>query len=287
MSDIVEHAVAIDSTQAARCWTAGTPRGVLVVAHGMGEHAGRYREPLAPLIADDWAVYSIDHRGHGAAALADGTQGDFGAGGFLGVVADLRALIDAARAAHPGLPLVLLGHSMGSMIAQAYVVDHGDTLDGLVLSGAVAVDHVPPPVDDPNAIAAVLNSPFAPARTPFDWLSRDDGAVDTYLADPLCGFSLTPESLESIRAEGARLATSVDRIPKTLPIYIFSGDHDPLHCVLGGWQPLVDRYRAEGLDVEDRLYPDGRHEMLSEVNRDEVVADLRDWLDRHYSSRSS
>lgn len=265
----------------ARRWSSGEPvRAVMAVSHGMGEHAGRYLAPLAPIVRRGVDVVAIDHRGHGVDALAAGRLGDYGEGGFKGVESDLLALVEWARAAEPDVPLILFGHSMGSMIAQGFAVDHGAMLDGLVLSGSVAVDHIPA-VGDPVGLIAALNSPFEPARTPFDWLSRDAAEVDLYLADPLCGFGLTEASFASLAAEGPRLAdpAAIAAIPASLPIYIFSGDMDPLHCVLGGVTPLIERYRTAGKTVESRLYEGGRHEMLNETNRAEVVADLWRWLE--------
>lgn len=263
----------------AREWRGeAAPWLILVVAHGMGEHAARYREPLTPLIEDGVAVFSLEHRGHGEDAVAAGTQGDYGPGLFAGLVADLHALVDAARAAHPDVPLVLLGHSMGSMIAQGYFADHTDALDGLVLSGAIAIDRVPPGGGDASALIAALNAPFAPARTEFDWLSRDEDQVDRYIADPLCGFGLTEASANSIVEAAPRIAAAP--LPADLPVYIFSGEQDPLHLVLDGWRAIGERYRAAGLDVTERLYEGGRHEMLNETNRAEVVRDLATWLER-------
>lgn len=225
-------------------------------------------------------MVAIDHRGHGADALAADRLGDYGEGGFQSVESDLLALVEWVRATEPDVPLILFGHSMGSMIAQALAIDQGARLDGLILSGSVAVDHIPAG-GDPAGLIAALNSPFEPARTPFDWLSRDEAEVDLYIQDPLCGFGLTEASFASLAAEGPRLADAqaIAAIPDRLPIYIFSGDMDPLHCVLGGVSPLIERYRAAGKAVESRLYEGGRHEMLNEINRAEVVEDLWRWLE--------
>lgn len=270
-----------DIALAARRWSgAGKPRAVMVVAHGMGEHSGRYRAPLAPLIADGIIVYALDHRGHGLSVPEGGTFGDYGPGGFAGVVGDLLALVEQAREENPRLPLILLGHSMGSMIAQAFALDHSDRIDALALSGSAAVDIIARAGDDP-AMFAHLNDPFEPARTPFDWLSRDEAEVDAYLTDPWCGFALTPACFADMLGQGTRLAdpAALAGIRKDLPIYVFSGDRDPLCNPFGAVQPLIDRYRAAGLEVTAKLYPEGRHEILNETNRAEVVADLRAWLE--------
>ena len=123
-----------------------------------------------------------------------------------------------------------------------------------------------------------LNKPFKPARTPFDWLSRDNAEVDKYIADPLCGFESTKQLAIDLLGGAARprLAASAARIPKGLPIYIFSGSRDPVGAKLKG---LIDVYRAAGLNVTTKIYPDARHETLNETNREEVTADLVAWLD--------
>jgi alpha-beta hydrolase superfamily lysophospholipase len=256
-----------------------TPRAVLQVAHGMGEHALRYKAPLGPLVAAGWAIYSDDHRGHGLTVAGPEALGDFGDNGAALIVEDLRRLTSLARAEHPDLPLVLLGHSLGSFFAQAYVFDHSRAIDGLVLSGTAAFgDRTGPPKRlDEIAIAG------EPPRTPFDWLSRDPAEVDAYIADPLCGFSRKandkdgfPELLKRIK-DPAEIA----RIRKDLPIYVFVGDKDPVNEDLKLLEPLTRRYREAGLsDVTVKVYPGGRHEMLNETNRAEVVADLTAWLER-------
>lgn len=256
-------------------------RAILVVAHGMGEHADRYRTPLAPIIADGVVAYALDHRGHGERARATGALGDFGPGGFAGVVADLTALVELAREENPGLPLILLGHSMGSMIAQAFVLEHANLINALALSGSGAVDVIASAgAADPNIFAA-LNTPFEPGRTGFEWLSRDQNEVDRYCADPLCGFGLVPESFGDLFGQGAALSDTarLAAIPEALPIWIASGDADPLYSMLGAVEPLIARYRAAGLTVETHIYPVARHEILNETNRDEVVSDLHRWID--------
>lgn len=127
-----------------------------------------------------------------------------------------------------------------------------------------------------------MNAPFAPGRTGFEWLSRDQAEVDRYAADPLCGFALAPDSMVALFGQGAALADPrrLADIPKELPILIASGDADPLHSMLGALAPLIERYRATGLPVASRLYKEARHEILNEINRDEVVDDLRQFIRR-------
>jgi alpha-beta hydrolase superfamily lysophospholipase len=256
-----------------------TPHAVLQVAHGMGEHARRYLSPLAPLIAAGWAVYADDHRGHGLTAPTPEHLGDFGENGAELVIEDLRRLTSLARAEHPDLPLILLGHSLGSFFAQAFVFDHSRAIDGLVLSGTAAFGDRTGPVRRLDEVGLDGETP----RTPFDWLSRDPAEVDAYIADPLCGFSRKETSAGSFARVAQRLKdpAEIAKIRKDLPIYVFVGDRDPINQDLALLKPLIDRYRAAGLtDLEVKIYPGGRHEMLNETNRAEVVADLTAWLER-------
>lgn len=258
----------------------GRPRGVVQVAHGMGEHARRYNSLAVALNAAGLAVYANDHRGHGASAT--GTLGDLGPGGFSALADDMGCLTRLVQQEQPGAPIVLLGHSMGSFAAQLYLLDHHALVVGVALSGSAALD-ARPVRPAGRARLQDYNAAFAPARTPFDWLSRDPAAVDAYRADPLCGFSLTPESRASMLAAATRMAdaAALAQVPWDLPLYLFSGGADPVHGGLAWFDPLVQRYRNAGFtDVMVRLYPGGRHEMLNEINRDEVVADLLAWVER-------
>jgi alpha-beta hydrolase superfamily lysophospholipase len=273
---------------AAYRWPAGAhARAIVQIAHGMAEHSLRYEHVAAFLNRGGFHVYANDHRGHGLTGTHSGTLGDFGAAGWNGLVDDLVALTRIAREREGGLPVILLGHSMGSFAAQQYVLDHSGEIEALALSGSVATDLLignSPPDGDLTA----LNKPFEPARTPFDWLSRDPAIVDAYVADPLCGFKLDPASLMSMGMSAMRMAEprELARIRKELPIYIFAGDADPLNGKLELLKPLAARYRAAGIrDVVERYYPDARHEVLNETNREQVMSDLVAWSDRALARR--
>ncbi len=163
-------------TVAAYHWTfSRSPRAIMVVAHGMGEHARRYPPALATLLESDIDLYGIDHRGHGVTlAFSTRAPGDFGPGGFSAVVDDLTSLVKLARRENPNLPVFLLGHSMGSFISQAFVLDHATLIDGLVLVGTTAVDAVVETAQREVNLGVALNRAFEPARTPFDcaWRHR-------------------------------------------------------------------------------------------------------------------
>ena len=247
------------------------PKAVLQLAHGAGEHSGRYLQPLTPIIEAGYLVYAADHRGHG---LTSGmtSLGDFGPGGAPAAVVDMAVLSRRARAENPGLPLILMGHSMGAMFSQAYVLDHSDLIDALVLSGTAGPGRIEP---------GTLNDGYPNPRTEYDWLSRDPAEVDKYIADPFCGIRFKPDSAASFMTlrERDMGPAALAKITAGLPTYVVVGDDDPINAKLSRLTPLVEAYRAAGLDVTLKVYPGGRHEMLNETNRDEVVADLRAWLD--------
>jgi alpha-beta hydrolase superfamily lysophospholipase len=141
--------------------------------------------------------------------------------------------------------------------------------------------------DQPTDLSA-FNAPFAPARTDFDWLSRDPAQVDAYVADPRCGFGLDAEATKAMFT-GARALADPDRLSAMradLPVYIAVGEHDPVNGQLVLVNTLVDRYRAAGItDITLTVYPQARHEVFNETNREEVVADLLAWLETVVTGR--
>ncbi len=260
---------------------AAEPRGIVQISHGMGEHAARYAHLAQTLAAAGFAVYADDHRGHGHSIA--GSAGDLGQGGWNGLVEDMVQLSAVARERHPGLPLVLVGHSLGSFASQQYILDHSADLAGVALSGTTALDALLPHMlaaDPGGSVLAALNAPFEPARTQFDWLSRDEAQVDAYIGDPWCGFDLSPQALSELFSSAALWADSSSVRPD-LPIYVFVGEHDPVNGGLAFSTILVQRYRDSGhADVTYQTYPEARHEILNETNRDEVEANLLAWINR-------
>jgi len=259
------------------------PRAAIQLTHGMGEHAQRYDHVARAMNEAGFVVYAQDHRGHGASADS-GSYGDLGPGRWAALVEDIGLLSAQIRADHRGLPLILLGHSMGSFAVQQYLLDHSGELDGVVLTGTAAIDLLEPALDlDQPLDLAIFNAAFQPARTDYDWLSRDEAIVDAYVADPACGFGIDAESSKGMFAGARRLADpdQMAAMSSHLPVYIAVGEADPVNGGQALLTPLTDRYAAAGLtDVTVRVYPGARHEILNETNRDEIIAELTTWLDR-------
>jgi alpha-beta hydrolase superfamily lysophospholipase len=275
-------------------WQGSAPAtGVVILAHGMGEHALRY-EPLAQaLVAAGFDVYANDHRGHGQTVREASQLGDYGPEGWRGLVDDALGLARQVRTDYD-VPVLIMGHSMGSMLVQHLLTEASELYDGAALSGTTAVDVMAAAsatagTEEESAaqaetdLFARFNAAFEPVRTPSDWLSRDPEQVDLYVNDPLCGFSVTDESFASLMEAGAAYSSpeATSRIRRDLPIYLFAGDKDPVGA--GGVlvAKVADRYREAGIeDVELKLYPDARHEVFNETNREEVVRDFLDWATR-------
>jgi alpha-beta hydrolase superfamily lysophospholipase len=277
------------------------PSAIVIVAHGMAEHAARYGRFAEALAAAGYAAYVPDHRGHGRTAGGDDRLGWAGKDGWNGMVRDLERLASLAAERHPGAPLFLFGHSMGSVLAQRFAQLHGARLAGLILSGTFGgAPNIGAGIAAANALRllrgdrapsalqrtmfAGFNKAFAPHRTGFEWLSRDDAEVQRYADDPRCGFTFSNRLLVDV-LRGYVETWQPDnerRIPAALPVLFFSGALDPVGANTQAVSALAERYRALGVrDVQVTFYPGGRHEMLNEVNRDEVVRDVLAWLGAH------
>jgi alpha-beta hydrolase superfamily lysophospholipase len=259
-------------------------KGVVVLVHGMGEHLRRYDHVADALTARGYVVYGHDHRGHGASLAAGEEPGQLGPNGWLALVDDLKLVIAQAKSEHPGLSVAVLAHSMGSFATQQFLLDHGSDVDAVALTGTAALDLLEPALDLSSDLdLSAFNAPFQPARTDFDWLTREESVVDAYIADPLCGFGIDAASVKEMFAGARRIADPAEmaRIPQDLPVYLAVGSKDPVNGELSLLWALVDRYRDAGLnDVTVRVYDDSRHEILNEINRAEVIEDLLDWLQR-------
>lgn len=293
-------------------WLPDAPaKAVLQIAHGMAEHAARYARVAEALTAAGYAVYANDHRGHGKTAGTLDAAGYFSdREGWDTVVRDMRWLTSHVNATHPGLPVFLLGHSMGAMLARDYAARFGGKLAGLVLSGTggplgllgqfgLALSSVEGRLRGRRHPSAVLtkatfgrfNATVPSARTEFDWLSRDEAEVDAYLADPWCGFPCSAGFYTDLIRGAIRINADavVRQVPRDLPILLISGDADPSGGPgARGVRAVADQYRRLGVrNVTLTLYPGARHELLNEINRDEVTADLLAWLDARLARRAS
>jgi alpha-beta hydrolase superfamily lysophospholipase len=286
------------------CWLpVGQPKAVAQIAHGLAEHAGRYARLAEALTSAGYAAYANDHRGHGRSVKSAEDLGFFAErDGWQKCVDDLWRLNRHIAASHPALPIVLLGHSMGSTLAEQFMGDHGDALAGVVLSGAngkpafmaklgraiVRAERARLGPRGKSRLVQSLtfdafNKNFASARTPFDWLSRDPAEVDKYVADPLCGFPATVQLWLDLLAGWTAVSRPAhrDRVPKNLPLYLIAGGCDPVSGNTRQLEPWMTDYRAAGLvNLAHKFYPDTRHELFHETNRDEVTADLVGWLDQ-------
>lgn len=286
----------------------GEPKAVVQIAHGMAEHGARYARFAAALGEAGYAVYADDHRGHGK-TCSDADAGHFahgeppGTNGWQKMVEDLVALAEHLKKEHPGKPLYLFAHSMGSFLTLDALVHHGPCRwDKVVLSGsdapggalviagrqAAKLERLRQGPRGKSAVLSFLsfgsfNDAYKPTRTEFDWLSRDPAEVDAYVADPRCGFRVTNQSwvelLSALSAIGDAGYRGVR--PLTLPVFVLAGATDPVGKAGAGVKKLVEQLRTSGLtEVEEKLYAGGRHEMLNETNRDEVTADVLAFLRR-------
>lgn len=274
-----------------------SPRGIVQIAHGMAEHIARYAPFAAYLAANDYVVAANDHMGHGKSGdLA--LKGYFGGqNGWDSVLKDMKALHDHVASLFPGIPYALFGHSMGSFLSRAYCARYKEDFSALILSGtggrnpAVAIGKAIARLEQkrngekkPSKLLNDMslgsyNKAFSPARTGFDWLSRDKAQVDLYISDPLCGFVLTAEGFFDLlggisEVTGPQWAAKLPDIP----IYLFSGEKDPVGGNGKGVREVRRWLEETGHTVTCKLYADGRHEMLNEINRTEVYGDVLQFL---------
>ncbi len=279
-------------------------KGIVQIAHGMAETGARYERFAKKLTDNGYIVYINDHRGHGKTAKTVENLGYLAESeGFKWLVEDLHQLSGIIKKENPNLPIFLLGHSMGSFATQRYIMLYGQELTGAILSGSNGKQGIILHIAQFLAKVEVAkhgrraksekllrmslgnyNKAFKPNRTEFDWLSKDVDEVDKYINDPFCGTVFTGGFFYDlltglIEIENKR---NIANVPKELPIYIFSGDKDPVGRQGKGIVQLFDTYKGIGIkDVTYKLYKGGRHEMLNETNREEVMSDVITWLDDH------
>lgn len=277
----------------------GEPRAVLQIVHGMAEHAARYDHVARAFTAEGFLVHAHDHRGHGHSVPTGEAPGHIGDhDGWAKLVSDVHERAEALREEHPTLPRALFAHSMGGYVAQTLIGQNPDDADAWAISGnggkppfIAAIGRLVARAERARlgrrGVSAILrkltfedfNAAFE-GRTDFDWLSRDPEQVDRYANDPLCGYDVSIETWIQLLDAIPRLTKSayLAAIPREKPIYIVAGSDDTSIGRAQGARNLADAYRREGLqDVTLQLWPGGRHEVVNESNRDEVIADLVAW----------
>lgn len=271
-------------------------KGVLQIAHGMAEHSLLYMDFAAYMASNGFAVAINDHLGHGKSVSTGGSYGYFGEDGPDNLLKDMHKLYEIMRYDYPYQPYLLLGHSMGSFLARVYSARYGGDLSAVIYLGtcgpmqrsisagrrtfAEAKRKKFGSRAHDSAFARHstqrYNGAFAPNRTKFDWLSRDEAFVDRFGSDPLCGFDLTISGYCDILALQEQINTSrwFHSVPKGLPILLMSGSRDPLGNFGKGIRQLAQRLVRTGHDVQLILYPEARHTLLCETNREEVYQDI-------------
>ena len=278
-------------------------RGIVQLSHGMCEYFSRYTAFAKYLCGLGFIVCGNDHIGHGASVSRTADLGFFAArDGWKYLVEDVKHLTDLMQRRYPDLPYFLLGHSMGSLIARLYLLDYGEKLSGCILIGTVgpiaasgSIVHLADSVARSrgityrsgllsNLVFKGFNRKIKQPKTVFDWLSRDTAEVDKYMADLRCGFLFTARGYYDMFT-GLKSLSRLHRLaalPGNLPVLFISGDADPIGTQGKGVNTVAQQFRDAGVrDVTVRLYPGARHELFNETNRDEITAELIDWLNRH------
>jgi alpha-beta hydrolase superfamily lysophospholipase len=259
-------------------WASAAPKGVVQIAHGLGEYATRYEALAQALVAAGYSVYADDHRGHGRTGLEQHLgnmkhMGRLGPGGLRATIDEVRQLTTIIRSENPGVPVAILGQSWGSLMVQTILNQHAEDYDGAILTGTA--------YRQPGSMnAGQLNAKHKHlGTTGFEWLSRDPAVAQAFLDDPLTFYADTLKLFGVV--DGLRLfGVPTRHISKDVPLLIAIGSDDSL----GGEKSvrtLAEKYisRSHLSDVEVVIYADARHEIFNELNRVEVTADLVEWLD--------
>lgn len=273
------------------------PKAIIYIVHGMVENAKRYDYLANKLVNEGYIVYSHDHRGHGDTDKTEERRGYIAdTEGFEVLVENLRELIQNAKDENEGLELILFGHSMGSFISMRYMQLYGEHINRVILSGT---DGKVKPISSIGIIIARIeialfgrmhkskvmdklifggfNNKFEPARTEFDWICRNEKTVDEYIQNPNYGFVCSASFYYDLMRGLKKLhkTEEMNKLRKNTSFYIFAGDMDPVGQFGDGIKSLVKELNSYGLtNVTYKLYEGGRHEMLNEENRDEVIEDM-------------
>lgn len=277
-------------------------KGIIQIVHGMSEWAGRYDYLADKLTQEGYIVYAHDHSGHGKSVKNLDKLGFISKENrFYSMLDDIKMLNGIIKKENKELPVILFGHSMGSFLSQRYIQIYGDTIDAVILSGSngkqksftkagLVVSKIEMLIKGNDKRSRIMdklsfgnfNNSFKNPKTNFDWLSSDEKEVDKYIKDKYCGFIYpTPFYYDLIRGlwdihkdENLKKVKNLN-----IPIYIFSGDKDPVGYFGNGVINLYNQYKELGAkDISYKLYKNGRHEMLNEVNKNEVIEDIIIWI---------
>ena len=283
-------------------WTPeGEPKAVLQIVHGIAEFVERYDDCGNYLTERGYVVVAEDHMGHGQSINGDGIQGYFH-GGWFTAVEDTMQLMTDTRKEYPNLPYILFGHSMGSFMARTILCKYPDSgINAAVICGtgwqpAFAMPAVIKLVDSvckktgetkpneklQNLIFGSYNSKVEHPRTPYDWLSRDAKIVDAYIAHPLCGFTASAGLLRDMMKGIYFIEQSVNlnAMRKDLPVFFIAGGDDPVGSYGKGVRQAANAFQKAGMtDVSVRIYPLCRHEILNEINKEEIYEDVIQWME--------
>lgn len=281
------------------------PRAVFYIIHGSVEHAGRYKSFAENLVKEGYVVIAPDLRGHGQTGLKQNSLGHFTDGpmGWELCVHDLKFIYDHIHDSYPNLPLILFGHSMGSYLVRCFIKEYPVECAGLIISGtggfakglgdlgiwlAKLIMHIKGKAYKSKFLTALvydsLNKRIGRTETSFDFLSRDKTVVKTYIEDPLCGYTCSAEYIHELLL-GTRKSNEgpmFDLKQDKLPILLMSGENDPVGDKKSkGIKGVYTKYKEKNKNVSFNLYPKARHELLNEINREEVIADVLAWLSSH------
>ena len=264
------------------------------IAHGMAEYSNRYARFAMELCRHGYAVYINDHLGHGSSVANADELGFFGDDGPNSLVEDMKQLTDIARQEYPNVPVFLFGHSMGSFLARKYTAKYGHQLDGAVFCGtsgpnpAVGIgimlsDYIVKHEGKLHRSAFLDNMAFGTYNkktaksTKFDWLSRDEKEVEKYIHDENCGFLFTAAGFKTLFSVLKEVSAKLwyKTVPERLQILLIAGDKDPVGEYGKGVTEVYETLRKTGhTNTVMKLYPEARHELLNELNRDEVTEDV-------------
>lgn len=290
-------------------WMTQEPvKGILILSHGMAEHIDRYDDFATFLNSHGFHVYGHSHRGHGKTAGSIAQLGILGENGWMKAKEDLRRVVQMGIEDCPHCPIFVLGHSMGSFLLRDFLLDYSDVIEGAILSGTgfapkwklklgkniAAVQSKIKGTKHPSKLVDRLtfssyNKAIKSPKTEFDWLSRDDEKVRAYIDDVYCGQVHSAGFFYDFSSNLLRIlyAPVFENKKTQLPIFIFSGDEDPVGDYGKGVVKSKKYYESEGFHTSLKLYPGGRHEMLNEINRDEVYNDVLNWLTKCLASDNS